>query len=157
MALIKGSNSYVSVAEADTYFSLRLDVAAWLAAEEEQKAQALVTATQILDSLDWVGIAISATQPLAFPRSGMYFDNKIGNYILLPEGVPDRVLIATNELAYHLLNNDGVLDDVGSLTSLSVGQINLLIKHSPSTVPNQVKRYIRPLLDKHQNMWWRAN
>ena len=38
MALTKGANSYATVAEADVYFADRLDVAAWTAADETQKA-----------------------------------------------------------------------------------------------------------------------
>ena len=48
MALVKGVNSYATVAEADAYFLNRLDVAAWNDADETQKYQSLITATSFL-------------------------------------------------------------------------------------------------------------
>jgi hypothetical protein len=158
MALIKGSNSYATVAEANNYFSTRLDVDAWNTASDEQKMQALVTATQSLDLLNWTGTAISDSQLLAFPRYGWYYDSKFGKYIELTEEVPDRIIKAVFELAYHLLNNDGILDDTGTLTSLSIGQISLTFKHEPRKIPSHINRGIRPLLlNQGTRMWWRAN
>ena len=159
MALAKGTNSYVTVAEADTYFSDRLDVAAWTAADATQKAQALVTASSVLDDLDWTGTAISENQALAFPRSGYYFDPRVGTHIVLETGVvPDRILKATKELAYHLLNNDGILDNTGLIKDLSVGSISLTNVRPPSLIPTGVRRIIKPLqVNSGSNSWWRAN
>jgi hypothetical protein len=158
MALAKGTNSYVTQVEADAYFADRLDVAAWLAADATQKEQALVTATAVLDGLRWTGIAVSQTQPLAFPRSGSYHDPRVGTLVTLDDTVPTRVLTATKELAYHLINNDGVLDDSGAVIDLSVGQISMTTVIPPSVIPGMVKRMITPLLlNAGSNSWWRAN
>ena len=78
MALIKGTNSYRTVEEADAYFEDRLDAAAWTSASDELKGQALVTATAILDNMNWNGYAVSESQSLAFPRIGSYFDPRKG-------------------------------------------------------------------------------
>jgi hypothetical protein len=158
MALVKDTNSYVTVAEADSYFGDRLDVAAWTSATATQKAQALITATRLLDELDWTGIAVSETQNLAFPRKGTYFDPKIGMDVELTTSVPSRILNATYELAYHFLNNDGLLDDTGNVKNIVVGGINLQSIVSPSKIPNFVRRLINPLrVERGSNMWWRAN
>jgi hypothetical protein len=159
MALTKGTNSYATIVEADTYFSDRLDVAAWTASDNTLKAQALVTASQILDDLSWTGMAISETQPLAFPRTGYYFDPRIGTHITLDGNtVPTRVINATYELAYHILNNDGILDDTGQVKNLQVGSVNLGVIKAPSLVPMSVRRMIKPLLvNAGSNSWWRAN
>lgn len=159
MALTKGSNSYVTVAEADAYFETRLDVAAWEdLTDENQKAKALVTASMILDELEWTGVAISVDQSLAFPRNGSYFDPKLGMCILLDSNVPDRVIVATYELAYHLLNNDGLLDDTGTVEDLQVGPVNLSKVRSAQKIPSFVKRHINPLLlNRGANTWWRRN
>lgn len=158
MALSKGTNSFVTVAEANSYFENRLDVAAWTEASDTVKAQALVTATSVLNDQNWIGTAISDSQQLAFPRSGSYFDPRLGYEVSLGNEVPNRIIDATYEMAYHLLNNDGVLDDTGSVTDLQVGQIRLNIKSSASTIPPSVKRLINPLLvNAGANMWWRAN
>jgi len=158
MALTKGTNSFVSLAEATAYFADRLDVAAWIAATDPVRSQALVTATTILNDLSWTGIAISESQPLAFPRTGTYFDPMVGYEISLPVTVPSRILTATYELAYHLLNNDGLLDDSGTVSNLGISTISLTIKTNPSTIPPMVQRMIRPLLvNAGANNWWRAN
>jgi len=158
MALTKGINSYATVEEADLYFGDRLDVAAWTDASPTQKAQSLVTATSVLDDQLWVGTTIDDTQLLAFPRAGYYFDTKLGTQITLDSNVPARVVRATYELAYHLLNNDGLLDNTGSVTALSVSSINLQTIIAPSLIPANVKRLIKPLLiGAGSSSWWRAN
>jgi len=158
MALLKGTNSYATVAEADTYFEDRLDVAAWTDASATAKAQALVTATAALDEQNWFGYAVSETQDLAFPRVGSYFDPRLGLDVTLTEEVPTRVVTACYELAYHMLNNDGILDDIGALSSLQVGSINLVIRAQANKLPFTVKKIIGPLLiNAGTNLWWRAN
>jgi len=158
MALGKGTNSYVTETEASFYFNDRIDVAAWTTADSAQRDQALITATSILDDLSWVGVAMDASQPLAFPRSGSYFDPRVGTYVTLSSAVPDRIIKATCELAYHLLNNDGILDDTGLVNNLSVGSINLTTIRNPNLIPYAVKRVIKPLLaNAGAHSWWRAN
>jgi len=108
--------------------------------------------------MNWTGVAISDSQALAFPRSGSYYDPKLGYTATLPATVPSRIIIATYELAYHFLNNDGLLDDTGTVTDLNVGQISLSIKTEASRIPSIVKSYITPLLLRGaSNTWWRAN
>lgn len=158
MALVKGTNSYATVAEADAYFADRLDVSAWTSATPDMKAQALVTATQVLDGQNWVGTAVSDTQKLSFPRNGVYFDPRLGYDATLTSEVPSRVVTACYELAHHLLNNDGLLDDTGDLESLSVASVSITFKTNPGLIPGNVKRLIKPLLSNSgANHWWRAN
>lgn len=159
MALTKGSNSYATVAEADAYFGDRLDVAAWTSATELQKAQALVTATSLLNELPWTGVAVSDSQMLSFPRSGVYFDPRLGKDITLAEDqVPTRIVTATYELAYHLLNNDGLLDDTGTVQNLSLGSISLTKVLNANKIPMVVRNLIKPLqYNSGSNFWWRAN
>jgi hypothetical protein len=159
MALAKGVNSYVTVAEADSYFENRLDVAAWSSATPEDKAKALTTATAYLDDLRWIGYAVSDSQLLAFPRTGSYFDPRAGYEVVLDDNeVPTRVVNATFELAYHFLNNDGLLDDTGTVDAIQVGSISLQNVRAASKVPLHVKRLINPLLhNAGSGIWWRAN
>lgn len=159
MALVKGTNSYVTVAEAEEYFADRLNATAWLTAEDSQKSQALVTATTMLDNLDWAGAAVNPSQSLAFPRNAEYFDPRVGMMITSVSIVPERILHATFEQAYHLLNNDDLLDNTGLIKNLSVGSVNLGIIRPASKMPMTVKRLIKPLLvnSNLSNSWWRAN
>ncbi len=158
MALVKGTNSYATVEEADAYFADRLDVAAWSAADLSQKAKALVTATRMLDELNWLGVAISDSQTLAFPRQGFYFEPRLGMEVELDETVPSRILYGLFELAYHLLNNDGLLDNTGAVKDLSIGNIRLSTIYNAPKIPSSVKRFIKPLqLNQGSSFWWRAN
>lgn len=158
MALSKGTNSYATVEEADAYFADRLDVAAWSSADATQKAQALVTATAVLDDMSWLGYAISESQPLAFPRVCEYFDPKVGTMVYLDGTiVPQRIIVATFEIAYHLLNNDGLLDNTGGIESIQVGPIQLSNVEAPNVIPDHVRRAIRPLKRGNGRTWWRAN
>lgn len=152
MPLIKGTNSYVDVSEADAYFSTRLGSSAWVEALEPTKESALVTATQVLNQMEWAGLPVSSDQPLAFPRS-------IADVY---ETTPVRILQATYEMALHLLNNPDLLDDTGGVESLSVGPISLYEIRSPKLIPQVVQRLIAPYslssgAIKGSRAWWRAN
>lgn len=158
MALVKGTNAYADVSDADSYFADRLDVAAWTSADSTMKAQALVTAAGILDQLPWTGTAVSENQALAFPRSGYYFDPRIGSSVTFSNTPPDRIFKANIELAYHLLNNDGALDDTGGVVNIRIGSISMETLSPASLVPANVKRLIKPMLvNAGSNSWWRAN
>lgn len=72
------SNSYATVAEADTYFSLRYVTASWDALTTAQKEKALATATRQIDELNFresrAGTEVEGDisyQRLQFPRSYM--------------------------------------------------------------------------------------
>lgn len=156
MALQKGVNSYVSLEEAATYFEDRLDVAAWASADVTQQTQALITATAILDDQVWLGVAVSASQALAFPRSGEFLDPKL-NLKVAMNPTPQRILNACFELAYHLLNNDGVLDQTDKVSSFTVGSLAFNGVKAPPAIPDLVLTRIRPLLVRGVRNWWRAN
>lgn len=158
MALQKGVNAYSTVDEANVYFADSLDVSAWAVAEATEKAKALVTAARVLDTFNWVGTSVTEEQPLAFPRSAEYFDPKIGTFVYISANVPSRIINASFELAYHLLNNDGMLDNSGSVLNISVGPIKLDKLSSVPLIPPLVKKLIKPLLlNNGANPVWRAN
>jgi len=159
-----GENSYVSVADADAYFTSRIDAAAWSAADDVLKQQALVTASFMLNELSWIGVATSDVQQLAFPRVGSYFEQILGRVVRLDaNAIPNRIKNATYEQAYQLLNNDGLLDDSGTLDEIKVDVIELKGLSSGSAQPNRfsttARRQFEPLLDQSgvRNGWWRAN
>lgn len=162
MALIKGTNSYVTVEEADAYFNNRLDAAAWVNATPDRKEQALITATNVTDQQSYVGAVLNASQPLAFPRSGSYFDPKLGMSVILDSSVPTRVIQATFEQALHLLSNEGVLTNTGAVQDLQVGSISLTMITNPSTSAPAAFSLVRPLLatggqSTFSRPWFRVN
>lgn len=159
MALFKGTNAYATVLEADAYFADRLDSTAWSSAADTRKSQALITAAKLLEDIRWVGTAISESQPLAFPRNGEFFDPRLGILVSLDNvTVPTRIVQANYELALHLLTNESVLDDTGSVTNISVDTISLSRVVAPAVIPHSVKTIIRPLqLNQGANLWYRSN
>lgn len=63
------TKSYVDVAYADAHFKDTFDEEAWEAADISLKTKALVTATKLIDMHSFVGVKLSPSQPLAFPRA----------------------------------------------------------------------------------------
>ena len=157
MALVKDVNALSTVEEASAYFSDRIDASVWNGASSARQAQALVTASSLLGDLEWIGSVISESQELAFPRSGSYFDPRVGGLVDL-NPTPKRILRAYYELALHLLSNEGILDDTGTVDSLSITGVNLSKIRSPSRIPLPVKNLLKPVLvNAGINAWWRAN
>jgi hypothetical protein len=138
MALQKGINSFVTIIEAEHYFYDRLNQAAWDSATDETVERALVTATGILNDLDWGGTATPTTSyPLSWPRDITYWDTISGKYETLEDDrsktsygtFPEDIKKATYELALHLIKNMSTIEDQASgsprLKDLSVGSIKL--------------------------------
>jgi len=168
MTLTVNTNSYVSVADADTYFETRIDSANWTAASTTLKESALVTATFLVDDHAWIGSAVSSSQALAWPRNNaVYNDTRLGLNITLGNTViPSQVKEAVYEQALHLVDNEDVLQGQGqTFESISIGSIALSDSNSSSNIPMKpslVLKKIRPLLNKSYAMgtgssWWRAN
>ena len=114
MALTVGTNSYVSRADADTYFTDAIHADTWRDASNTNKDRSLVTAYRMLDRQVWRG---EQTQPGVqtqdWPRTGLTD----------PEGtevddsaVPQFIIDAQCELALSLLSDPAVQtnEDTGS-------------------------------------------
>lgn len=173
--LTVGTNSYVTLAEANAYFENRLDVAAWESADDPTKEKALTTAAMMLNEIIWVGVATSDTQQLAFPRIGEYLEPVLGKVVTLdPAVIPNRIKASQCEQSYQLLNNDGLLDEKGTVSKIKVDVIELEgLDSQTSTAPrfsSTAENLYYPLtmdgcdalMRKYKgggsgNMWWRAN
>lgn len=166
MALTVGTNSYVTVAEADAYFGDRLNADSWTSASAAIKSQALVTATRFIDERSWIGQAVSSSQKLGWPRKGAsYLDNRLGTRVTIPENeVPEKVKEAVFEQALHMIKNDDVLDGTsGVYEHITVGPITLIdnnkqtrVSKTASTVTSLVSALTRPVGLTGGNTWWRA-
>ena len=163
MALQKGTNSFVSVSESDEYFENRLNSENWFA-NDGAVEQALVTATGILDDMDWGGTATpTASYPLSWPRDITYYDNKSGYYTDLEDDrsttsegtIPGDIKKATFELALHLLNNMKTQESNASgenkVKDLTVGAVRLIFdinsgvknfKELPDSIINLCNKYL---------------
>jgi len=160
MALVKGVNSYVLLAEANNYFENRLDADIWWTTESPDLA--LVTATQLLEGENWIGISTAAANNLAWPRSGSFRDtprNRVvtftGTYAFpsskeAETAVPREIALirkATYELALHLLNNKGLLNKGASVKGLKAGSIALNSIIEASTIPRIIRDGFVDLID----------
>lgn len=123
------ANVYATLAQADAYHEAHMHGGAWRSALVEDKHRALLTATRLLDQhLVWAGAAASATQRLAWPRTGLLDPNR---NVLSSTAIPERLAEACAELARQILEEDRTADseiEAKGLTSLSVGSISMTFK-----------------------------
>lgn len=105
-------NSYVSVADADTYAAHVWWGSAWLELTEADKEIALIGATSALGTIPYAGQRCSPStddenmpQALSWPRSGVMCDGVKATCAFIPADV----LRATYELSYQLSQNPGAL------------------------------------------------
>lgn len=113
------ANSFVTQTEADTYCDTRLNADAWnVTASDDDKARALISATNVISNLAWVGDRASKTQRLNWPRAWAP-DPDVPTLLLdpttyIPIGpmpvaffdvtvIPQRVKDATMELAFQFI------------------------------------------------------
>lgn len=113
-------NAYCDVAFADVYHGGRLHNDAYRCASTADKEAAIIWATRLFDTVHWVGIRTSPTQPQSWPRQGVIYEDRLAMSGSLPYGfssvyssvfldpatVPVYVKNATAELALSLLAND---------------------------------------------------
>ena len=120
------ANAYVTEAEAAAYFASRLGGSAWddLAEDAQDKARALITATQRLDLERFPGARANSTQLLAWPRYGVVVDGAT----LSGTTIPALVKAMCCEEALALLQNPEKSADTGleGFASLDLGPLSLV-------------------------------
>lgn len=157
--LTVGVNTYISLEEAEAYFSGRVNSATWDGVED--KAKLLITATNMLESFDWAGNVMSDDQELAFPRSGSYYEPQLKKSIPLESNrAKRRLLSAVCEVALSLIDSDPFVSE-GTVASITVGPISLsgMKSGGTSAISSAVSEVVKPLLVESStgNRWWRAN
>ena len=122
------SDSYVTLAEANTYHDARLHNDEWSDASVPEREKALKWGTRLLDELDWKGIKWDTDQSLRWPRSDV--DDREGYYFDVDE-IPVFLKNALCELAWLLLISDPTReDDTKGFHMVKVGPITLQINAS---------------------------
>ncbi|HEX8087662.1 MAG TPA: DnaT-like ssDNA-binding protein [Blastocatellia bacterium] len=139
------SNSYLSVADADSYVAERVgDTSAW-DVDDAEKEKALISATRRLDQQDFKGCKTTREQALEWPRydvpdrSGWYYDS---------DAIPAPIKQAAAELALVLIGNPELLDDTGLeyFDAISTGDTSITPKaRQAGTLPAHVQRFLRGL------------
>ena len=98
------ANSYITLADAETYYETRLHKTSWSDETDANKNIALVWATRLLDEyVLWYGFKVSSTQALMWPRSSI-FDTE-GDPVSSAT-IPSFIANATAEYAMFLLDSD---------------------------------------------------
>lgn len=103
------AESYISVADADTYIAAYKGAdATWDAATDATKEIAARQATQYLDGFySWKGVTLTSTQALDWPRTGVY-DERDG----LIEGIPTDLENATAEVMFLIVTGVTIIENV---------------------------------------------
>jgi hypothetical protein len=119
------ANSYVTEAEASTYFGGRLDVAEYTAATSVSVQKSLVMATTRLDAESYIGSTSTQTQALQWPRYGVPTIAGWSDEVVT--AIPKRIRDATCELALAILKDTSYLGDTGleGFKNVKVGPIDV--------------------------------
>jgi hypothetical protein len=97
------ANSYVTLAEADTYMGARLNASAFTAATTAMRETALIEAQRTLTPLGYIGRRATETQALAWPRERAPNPDDPFGRDYSTAVVPQRVKDAACELALEFL------------------------------------------------------
>lgn len=108
------ANSYITVAEGDTFAGDVLPTPAWSTATADNKIRALLAATARLDELEWIGTRAADTQALAWPRANA----KCGEKDYASTVIPAEVKRGTFELA-NLLLKDVTVDPFSTVAQVT--------------------------------------
>ena len=105
---VSSADSYISVADADTYNLAHTADPDWVAAITAVKEKGLKLATQYLDSkyrMRWRGARFNEVQALGWPRTGFY---DYDGFEIEGESVPTRLEEATVEAAIRVVKGDNL-------------------------------------------------
>lgn len=155
-SIVVDANSYISLAEAETYFLLeRPNATDWDLFDDETKEASVRFATKLLDTEDWYGYRTSPnTQELAWPRNLVYDADR--RQYFQPDEIPKFLKCATAELAVALAREDRTLAaESAAGAGLKKAKIDVLelewfensakiIERAKPLIPSIVCRLIEP-------------
>lgn len=137
------SEAYISVADADTYFSNR-GLTNWATLSTNEKEQALRRAADYIGQTyrtRWAGYRVNDTQALDWPRYSV--PRRDGIPALYPsDSIPREVVAANAELAFRGAAGELLSDIDAPVTSETVGPIS--VTYAPGAT--KIKRY--PAIDR---------
>ena len=120
--LINNDNCYVTLDEANEYFSSRLGSDYWDTTDDTVKEKALITATKNIDKLPFTGCKQNPAQPLEFPRMWKSYRTDV------PQQVKDAVCEeALCELQFIANNGEEVYNGAleSNYQSLKLGEASI--------------------------------
>lgn len=156
-ATIKGTsaNSYVSVADADTYFDLSIFKSSWTQLSIAEKEQFLVFSTRRIDAEKFSGNKTTKDQSLQMPRTGIL--DKDQAFWIDEDTIPAYFENAVLELCMEYIKeykDESPLfskNDQERMSDVTIGPLKgTLRKTSEYSLPNIVKRYLNSV---GHNFW----
>ena len=127
------ANSYVTLADANSYFETVPDSSTWVDKTDDQKNRAIISATRWIDALSFYGDRCSETQALKWPRK----DYKVDGIELACTLIPVGIKVATYELARALANDTdaitGTTGTTGLYDEVELGELKVKYKDSSMT------------------------
>ncbi len=143
------SNSYATLAQADTFHESNLYSSDWDDATDDQKNRGLVMATRMLDDFfDWLGGAVGATQALLWPRIDVpnHFGVEYGS-----DELPEELIDATAYVAFRLIQESGDPEAASGAGSAGVqrmkaGPVDFTFWRSISPKAHSIVRSVMPWL-----------
>lgn len=151
------SNSYVEVAEADTFFDERVGSTAWTVdASADDKARAVIQATRRIDQEQFVGYPVrpltdraasGTTQALQWPR---YNAEAPDGWWYAQDVIPEPIKRATMMLARAIVAGEFQAADTGlegfEEVVVDVLKVKPVKGHRSGGLPDEVGRELRGLL-----------
>ena len=125
------SNSYVTLAEANSYFETVPDSSTWTNKTDDQKNRALIAATREIDNLVFYGDRCDNGQALKFPRNNYEVDD----VELTCSTIPNNIKYAQFELARALANDpDAMTGNVGTNGNIAEAKLgDLQVKYNTNS------------------------
>lgn len=119
------ANSYVTLAEADSYFETVPDSSTWTNKTDDAKKRALISACRWIDSLNYYGDRCDEDQALKWPRNNYTVDE----VELVCTSIPATIKYAQYELARALANETDALTgnkgNEGNIEEIKMGQMEI--------------------------------
>ena len=119
------ANSYVTLAEANSYFETVPDSSTWTNKTDDQKNRALIDATRQIDTLVFYGDRCDNGQALKFPRN----NHEVDDVELACTAILNNIKYAQYELARALANDTGAITGnkgtVGTPEKVKIGDLEV--------------------------------
>ena len=127
----ENANSYVTLAEANSYFETSPSSTQWDNKTDDKKNRALIAATRWIDTLVFYGDRCDESQALKFPRTNYQVDG----VELACSTIPNNIKYAQYELARALANDtDAMTGNTGTAGVPSEVKIgDLEVKYNKSS------------------------